>query len=347
MPNSDAQVAAHFSTKRPILGICLKRYSVLPNGSVVRRDTYIDIPLEIALPHFIHDDSMDENGAAFGNFKLSLQSVVCHRGQRVDSGHYVSLVRGRAPNASSEDTASHDPSSDRWMLFDDLSRERIRYVDIHQALKDESPYLLFYQVQPIDGDPGNIEQGERPPNYVSLGQDSLILTPALNHMGTRAISATDASTDTQRISFEDSIFIQQPSSRTSWASDTKSAERRRSVAFTDESFTSPTKAAPVSGNASLVVSRRPSQSGKHGSKSRPNSQGGESRLSASFTRAIGKLTKERPEVAVAVVDANGKEEDDGGEKEGKVRKEPRDKEKGRRSTYLRRGEKPERECVVM
>jgi len=340
MPNSDAQVAAHFSTKRPILGICLKRYSMLPNGNAVRRGTYIDIPLEIALPHFIHDDNMDENGAAFGNFKLSLQSVVCHRGEQVTSGHYVSLVRGRAPNASSEDAIRDDPEGDRWMLFDDLSKERIRYVDIQQALKDESPYLLFYQVQPIDGDPGNIEQGEKPPTYVSTGQDSLVISPALNHTATNATTATDASFETTRISLEEPIPIES-TSRTSWASDTKSSDHRRSVAFTDESLTSTANKPGTldggarSGNASLAVSRRPSQSGR---KSRPNSQSGESRLSASFTRAIGKLTKERPEVSVAVADG---EDGDGGEGE-------RGRKGGRgRREVLRRGEKPERECAVM
>jgi hypothetical protein len=82
VPKSDAQVAAHFSAKRPVLGICLKRYTMLPNGTPKRLDTYIDIPLEIGLPHFISDDRMNEEGPLFGNFKLVLQSVVCHRGVR-------------------------------------------------------------------------------------------------------------------------------------------------------------------------------------------------------------------------------------------------------------------------
>ena len=320
---------------------------MLPNGNAVRRGTYIDIPLEIALPHFIHDDNMNEDGAAFGNFKLSLQSVVCHRGEQVNSGHYISLVRGRAPNASSEEAASNHPDGDRWMLFDDLSGERIKYVNIQQALKDESPYLLFYQVQPIDGDPGNIEQGEKPPTYIFSGQDSLVTTPALNHIGAKAPTTPDGSFEPTRISLEEAIDVES-TSRTSWASDTKSSDRRRSVTFTDESLTAPAKPGPIdgarSGNASLAVSRQPSQSGKHGSKSRPNSQSGESRFSASFTRAIGKLTKERPELVVAAVD--GKEEDEEGH--GRLRKEP--KEKRRREggqSYLKKGEKPERECAVM
>ena len=42
VPSNDAQVAAHFSSSRPILGICLKRYSMLPNGNAVKRETHID-----------------------------------------------------------------------------------------------------------------------------------------------------------------------------------------------------------------------------------------------------------------------------------------------------------------
>ncbi|KPI42611.1 Acyltransferase LovD [Cyphellophora attinorum] len=91
-PTNDAQIAAHFSDRRPVLGLCLKRYT-FKNGQPARLGTYIDIPIEIGLPHFIQDDAVTDNGAIFGNFKLSLQSVVCHRGNSVDSGHYVALVR--------------------------------------------------------------------------------------------------------------------------------------------------------------------------------------------------------------------------------------------------------------
>ncbi|MCJ1306943.1 hypothetical protein MMC25_000587 [Agyrium rufum] len=196
-PKTDAQVAAHFSSKRPVLGICLKRYSILPDGQAIRRSTHIDIPLEIGLPHFIHDDTMAEDGAAFGNFKLSLQSIVCHRGDSVDSGHYISMVRGQAPSINGskrQRSGSRNPTKksrsrsrrrpestdrrpsaqlssepswkpeadkteaeDAWLLFDDIAEPRIRTINVEQVLRDESPYLLFYQVQPIEGDPGNIE----------------------------------------------------------------------------------------------------------------------------------------------------------------------------------------------
>ena len=144
-----------------MLGICLKRYSVLPSGQAVRRNSYIDIPLEIALPHFIRDDTMFEDSPVFGNFKLCLQSAVCHRGRSVDSGHYVSIVRSPGAtmlpvDGSSSSVGFQTISRDRWMRLDDLDKERVAFVDVEGFLQKESPYLLFYQVQPVEGDPGNI-----------------------------------------------------------------------------------------------------------------------------------------------------------------------------------------------
>lgn len=166
MPESDAQVAAHFSRKRPVLGIALKRYSYTNDGQARRLDTYVDIPLEITVPNFVSGDDMQEDGPLGGNFRLLLQSVVCHRGVSVNSGHYICLSRGRAANAQDQtpqmtrrdSDSSAEESQDPWMRFDDLAKERVSYVDIHEALKQETPYLLFYQVQPIGDDGHSIHE---------------------------------------------------------------------------------------------------------------------------------------------------------------------------------------------
>lgn len=162
-PTSDAQVAAHFSNQRPVLGICLKRYSFTPSGVAQRRGTYVDIPLTIRIPKFVGDEDMKENGPLFGNFRLILQSVVCHRGVSVNSGHYVTLCRGKAPIVTGLSSLDlEDESEDPWMRFDDLASERVTYVDIDTALREETPYLLFYQIQPVD-DNGFPNDG--PPSY--------------------------------------------------------------------------------------------------------------------------------------------------------------------------------------
>lgn len=155
-------MASHFSSQRPILGICLKRYAVSTTGEAFRLGTEVDIPIEIGLPHFIRDDQMHDDSPLCGNFKLSLQSVVCHRGHSVDSGHYISFVRGtsRTEGSPAEDarqTAPHSlEDSKHWLRFDDLAAKRIKLVDIEEAMKIETPYLLFYQIVPIEGNAGHI-----------------------------------------------------------------------------------------------------------------------------------------------------------------------------------------------
>ena len=169
-PSNDAQVAAHFSQTRPILGICLKRYLVDNKGKSKRLDTHIDVPLEIALPHFIQDDAMTENGPVIGNFKLSLQSIVCHRGTSVDSGHYLSAVRYPSTIKNRESGSPVPP--DQWLRHDDLAKERVVRVNVEHFLRHECPYLLFYQVQPIDSNADYVSEfteesqlGGSPPSY--------------------------------------------------------------------------------------------------------------------------------------------------------------------------------------
>jgi hypothetical protein len=170
IPTSDAQVAAHFASKRPVLGICLKRYSYTTSGQAKKLDTYIDIPLEIQVPNFLsdeqlQDDLVPESTPVGGNFRLLLQSVVCHRGNSVHSGHYIALCRGattpeqrqdhqqqHSRSGSTSSTDDYEEPADPWLRFDDLAKERVKFVDIQEALKKETPYLLFYQVQPIGED---------------------------------------------------------------------------------------------------------------------------------------------------------------------------------------------------
>lgn len=127
--------ANHFSSKRPIIGLCLKRYNwKSATTSAERKGVQVKIPTEIELPHFVGDDDMDDSG----NFRLLLQSAVCHRGTTVNAGHYIALVR---------------TEGDRWLLFDDLAKERVVEVDRAKAFAEEVPYLLFYQVQALEVPP--------------------------------------------------------------------------------------------------------------------------------------------------------------------------------------------------
>lgn len=311
MPTSDAQVAAHFSRKRPVLGIALKRYHVSNTGVASRSNTFIDIPLEIAVPAFLSDDSMENGNPLGGNFKLVLQSVVCHRGTSVNSGHYVSLVRGQAPNADPRDSSgrpesfSSDEEADPWMLFDDLARERVVSIDIAQKLKEECPYLLFYQVQPIDND---LFTGD-PPSYDSHifrpdGADSPEKLDRVESDEAARATLTNSNSPT----LEEDIF---PTDAVDWSRSTRTSidinttldrgrrsmshERRSSVAIesagnsvtttpnltTDESRTS---------WLGLPASRRGSGFSRKQSRSRPGSQGAEGNSRFSLNMSMAKLT---------------------------------------------------------
>ncbi|KAL9023965.1 MAG: hypothetical protein Q9196_006856 [Gyalolechia fulgens] len=348
-PSNDAQVAAHFSSARPILGICLKRYSFLPNGQAVRRSSFVDIPLEIGLPHFIQDDNMLEDGPVFGNFKLSLQSAVCHQGTRVDSGHYIGLVRA---------FHAEDPTEARWLRHDDLAKERVADVDIEQFLRDETPYLLFYQVVPIDGDPGNIMEGEavaahdHPPAYSQYW-------------------IQEADDDPERkLSFDPSEGAGADASDPVIGESYSIKERRRSSTnnlgqdtiltngTSDNAGATASTRPSMDGNGpnSLAVSRRSSKGNGLAVSNVSATQAEGNRLSASMSRLAGRLSRDKPENATPPpAAASGgpslevREELGAGER-GKLKKE-KSKSKLKDHQHLIKGraksEKPDRECVLM
>jgi hypothetical protein len=304
VPKTDAQVAAHFSSKRPVLGICLKRYMMLPNGTPKRLNTYVDIPLEIGLPHFISDERMQEQGPLFGNFKLVLQSVVCHRGVSVDSGHYVSLVRANKPPSQKRPSMSHaekEDEEDSWLRFDDLSNPRVVDIDIHKALQEESPYLLFYQVQPIDEELAN--RGD-PPSYDQAQSVTTSAAPSKETLSSETdATATDTATEEwenidsveARSSVVGSITESETPGRTSMSSN-----RRSSIAIEDLDNSLPNIArgrpppTPDEQRASfLSASRRNSKAWLSGNKSRPSSESGENRLSSTLSRLTGRGSKDK------------------------------------------------------
>ena len=322
-----------------MLGICLKRYTYTANGAASKLSTRVDIPLEIALPHFVSDDRMEEEGPLFGNFKLSLQSVVCHRGVSVASGHYISLVRGetihRRPTTSSDrnDSSEEDDEDTQWLRFDDLARDRVKVVDIKKALRDESPYLLFYQVQPIDED---LARGD-PPSYseatetkdeedfiiANTSSESLVDIKQALPIPNNERKATESAQPTPdarptRISIE---LPDAPSSDNRGRSSTDD-RRRGSIVFVEKTsdnedakssvtngsnpasgsvtaVTAPTTPADES-RTSWLGSRRSSKASNGNSvtarsaKSRPTSQSGDAnRLSLTMSRLTGRISRDK------------------------------------------------------
>ncbi|KAJ5165376.1 Peptidase C19 ubiquitin carboxyl-terminal hydrolase 2 [Penicillium coprophilum] len=361
-PTNDAQVAAHFSSKRPILGMCLKRYSFLPDGRAIRLNTHIDIPTEIGLPHFIQDDNLDANAPIFGSFKLSLQALVCHRGNSVDSGHYISLVRGTScPNTGTHATTGPQATeiSKHWMRFDDLAAERVTLVDIDQALKTESPYLLFYQILPIGEDPSAPSIPNAPSSRAS---DGSTLADQVD------FSLEDLSSDRPSVEITVPCETDAPT--------LASIARRPSIAFSE--ISNPTGLQPRSVPSSsprlasmeeistkgTSSSRRGSRSARSTPGSRAGSQTSENRISATFSRFAERLSrdkvnndfneaKEGDEFALEIDDTVddmklGPAALENKEKRGRGRTKDRERYKGKsKEKSKEKGKKLDRECVVM
>jgi hypothetical protein len=301
-PVNDAEVAAHFSKTRPVLGICLKRYAMSSDGRATRENTFIDIPLDIRLPHFIEDDMKDDEASLMGNFKLSLQSVICHRGNSLHSGHYVSFVRGAAEVADGDSNSSrrlsnssHPPHYpvDRWFRHDDLAQpERVEYVDIEQALKDEMPYLLFYQVQPTNmyGTSLSLDADNYPPSYDS-GIDirvsgSTLLSDGNPASGNSGIT-TGQSTPAYRLSSEIETprrSINLPEDRP-WSHASADSTTTSAAASIPVPEITSTPATPLTEETTAQrLSRAASKFTRSGSRSRPVSSSGEKRISATLSR---------------------------------------------------------------
>ena len=337
-----------------MLGLCLKRYAITAEGKAIRLNTKIDIPVEIGLPHFIQDDHMQDDGPLYGNFKLSLQSVVCHRGNSVSAGHYIALVCGT--NTAIDRTSAPAEDAKHWLRFDDLASKRITLVDIEQALQEETPYLLFYQIVPIDGDPGRITEGEQPPGYASseatgsaaAGRSTASLTTAPLSL----ISTRQDPPPSGRPSFEIAV-VDSPRGRS--PKPLEPEERRASITFEEAIKTSGGNGAGDSGSSK--PNTRPSSQTRRGSlHGRTGSQASDmlarslSRLSMTGRRSKEALLSTEAPSAPKAEQQPAREAPTQPKHTLPVPKQEtrRERSKNRsRNKGKSKAEKPDRECCVM
>ncbi|KAI0379885.1 cysteine proteinase [Hypomontagnella monticulosa] len=378
-PESDLEVARHFN-QRPVVGICLKRYMMDDKGNMKRQNTYIDIPDSLRLPHFIVDERhVEENGLA-AEYKLVLQSVVCHRGDSLHSGHYVSFCRVAPKLLTDNRRHDSDPPPDyeeaQWVKFDDLALEnRVTLVDdIKQSLKEEMPYLLFYQIVPIvDVAPSSTEGTDaEPPSYDDA---ALNLT---NSETSAAQSQEMLSVSRQPSSYFENLSTQQlangnvrfsadlerPPRRSFADEDGFLSVSRRGSIYNDSGVPSPSSGSAVPSPAATpgeeTAAQRLSRAAarfRGGIKSRPQSQVGEGRMSLSVTRFGGRIKTSKEHLRdststegddefefVENVDKNQSKEKDEDmtptQKRGKSKTRP---DKGRAKD--RKTNMPDRECI--
>jgi hypothetical protein len=234
------------------------------------------------------------------------------------------------------------------MRFDDLASQRVTVVDIDKALKDETPYLLFYQIAPIDGDPGHITTGEYSMSTASERNGSF-----------SEFSSTSALTNP----IEETPFVSgRPSLEVPVRDDPRGRspyESRRTsvVAFQDTPSHPPPdypsdKSSRIPGDG--TVDHNPPRPER--SPARTEDKGGETlgrRLSrlARKSRDIMPSTESKAEVSMTEL-SNGTSSE--GHSSWKTTLLPestkghkREKSRSRLARSKNRGDKPDRECLVM
>ncbi|KAL2191360.1 cysteine proteinase [Thermothelomyces heterothallicus CBS 203.75] len=316
-PSSDMELARHFN-QRPVVAICLKRYTMTENGVPIRLNTFIDIPDSLRLPHFmVVDDAkegQDPNGLSQG-YKLVLQSAICHRGESIHSGHYIAYARVAPKLLTDNRRHDHDPPPDyeepQWVRFDDLAVEkRVEPVDdIQECLRrqEEMPYVLIYQIVPMVDVTSASTDGSvtEPPCYVEstttgpgtpsveavsdAGQISRSASGYFDPAATLAHTAPRIRLSSeierpQRLSFEDdlrSLANQINSSRS--GSITFSEPPLHVNSAVSSEAVSPI-ATPQEESTGARLSRAAAMFKTGASKSRPTSQAGEGRISLTMSR---------------------------------------------------------------
>ncbi|KFG78763.1 ubiquitin hydrolase family protein [Metarhizium anisopliae] len=330
-PRSDSEVALNFD-QRPVVGICLKRYAMTEFGQAQRHNTFIDIPDSLRLPHFMLAGGPNLEEDLYGlstEYKLVLQSVVCHRGDSLHSGHYISFARVAPKLLTGNRRHDFDPPPDyeeaQWVKFDDLeAKSRITYVDdIKQALKVEMPYLLFYQIVPMVDMPRASTDGTEtnPPSYneskTSMELNCDLSSSAFGRLTGHHrddLQAIDLGPRSKPPSIRLSADMDHPARGTfdpSWVTShtgsTPNASRRESMANTESPAVTPGGASPVMAPSDEPTASRLSRAASRfalGRQSRPESQSGEGRLSFSMTR-LGGLMKSSKEPLIEPPPSNG------------------------------------------
>ena len=307
------------------------------DGRPIRRDTFIDIPDSLRLPRFMlaeDDTKIEEEINGFSDYKLVLQSVICHRGEDLQSGHYYAFARVAPKTLTDNRRHNFDPPPDyeeaQWVKFDDLIEEnRVSYVDdIKQAFKENMPYLLFYQIVPVvDVAPPSTQGTEADPPSYNEARVSLDITapdgssePPARQYGyfdaaeasrraRSAITSARASLDVDRGSRKSFEAAGGFSYTNSLAPDS----RRQSIILTDSTAVTP--AITPDGHSPMVspsdettpsrLSRAASRFTK-GRTSRPESQIGDNRMTLTMSRLSGLMrTSKEPLMEPPRLDITG------------------------------------------
>jgi ubiquitin carboxyl-terminal hydrolase 10 len=117
-----------------VLVVQLSRWAITREGEVVKLDNVVSLASKLIIPR-------EMIFGATSGAEYQLQSIICHRGNTPNSGHYVTYVLGgtsvAAPAVGENESATAAVAND----------SRVTRTTLQQALKDaekDAPYLLFY-----------------------------------------------------------------------------------------------------------------------------------------------------------------------------------------------------------
>lgn len=361
-------------------------------GVPKRQNTHIDIPDSLRLPHFmaLDDTAEHESDGLSQEYKLVLQSVVCHRGDSLQSGHYIAFARVAPKLLTDNRRHDHDPPPDyeeaQWVKFDDLAVDsRVSPVDdIKQALREEMPYLLFYQIVPMVDVTSTSTEGSvgRPPSYddSSVNPAEGTKTPPTEVKGGKAVecvsqhssdyfdSATTLVHSGPSIRFSSELerptrpsIEEDPDSTHLQVDDSRrgSVACSESTAVTHSEVPSPV-VTPQDETTAARLSRAAAKFTKTGSKSRPTSQAGEGRMSFTMSR-LGLMVRSSKdplgggnngadgvdEHAIVGEDVEGAKEKEHHHHNKKARAKSKSREKDEKKEKGKTTGIPDRECLVM
>ena len=242
----------------------------------------VDVPLTCAAPEFIISDTESEDPVN-DEYIMVLRGFLCHQGSEPNKGHYISATRCRDSQGGEY----------QWLLNDDIHTPRVRHVeDIKSLLKEQQPYLLFYQVEPISA------LGEPPAYSDSVTSESSIVDASAYF---REPQRSKSQTENGRLSFDNAI-VDDSRGRSSMASSRRTNLEHSSMTVNGKTITgTPKLLSEVSSDSHTAANGSFQDSGatQNSSNHRKTGRSSDKRSSMSLSRMTGRLTKGKSSTSLA------------------------------------------------
>lgn len=150
------QMDSSFPDTHMTMPVVLKRYRYDHMGGSTKIKRRVDIPVTIDFNKFVNqniDDPLCPTCGHLINWTLHFKSAVCHKGDSLFSGHYISYVRVKIQDAILEQgNGAEDENNYYWLKLDDMNTSN-RVTQIYNNNSDsvytdlaENAYIIFYEL---------------------------------------------------------------------------------------------------------------------------------------------------------------------------------------------------------